>query len=41
LLASEIVTAVGDRAIDASGQLSLLGSAELIRRCVLLVTNDS
>jgi heptosyltransferase-2 len=40
-LASEIVTAVGDRVIDATGQLSLLGSAELIRRCALLVTNDS
>ena len=40
-LASEIVTSVGDRAIDATGRLSLLGSAELIRRCALLVTNDS
>ena len=40
-LASEIVTTVGDRAIDATGQLSLLGSAELIRRSALLVTNDS
>jgi heptosyltransferase-2 len=40
-LASEIVAAVGDRAIDATGRLSLLGSAELIRRCALLVTNDS
>jgi heptosyltransferase II len=28
-------------AIDATGQLSLLGSAELIRRAALLVTNDS
>ena len=28
-------------AIDATGRLSLLGSAELIRRAVLLVTNDS
>jgi len=40
-LASEIVAAVGDRALDATGKLSLLGSAELIRRCALLVTNDS
>jgi heptosyltransferase-2 len=40
-LAAEIVTTVGDRAIDATGQLSLLGSAELIRRSALLVTNDS
>ena len=28
-------------AIDATGRLSLLGSAELIRRAALLVTNDS
>ncbi|HEY2025916.1 MAG TPA: lipopolysaccharide heptosyltransferase II [Gemmatimonadaceae bacterium] len=28
-------------AIDATGQLSLLASAELIRRCAVLVTNDS
>jgi lipopolysaccharide heptosyltransferase II len=28
-------------AIDATGQLSLLASAELVRRCALLVTNDS
>jgi heptosyltransferase-2 len=27
--------------IDGTGRLSLLGSAELIRRCVVLVTNDS
>jgi len=40
-LASEIVAVVGDRALDATGRLSLLGSAELIRRCALLVTNDS
>jgi len=40
-LASEIVAVAGDRAIDATGKLSLLGSAELIRRCALLVTNDS
>lgn len=40
-LASEIVAAAPDRALDATGQLSLLGSAELIRRCAVLVTNDS
>jgi heptosyltransferase-2 len=40
-LAAEIVKAVGDRALDATGKLSLLGSAELIRRCAVLVTNDS
>jgi heptosyltransferase-2 len=27
--------------VDATGKLSLLGSAELIRRCSVLVTNDS
>ena len=31
----------GERALDASGQLSLLASAELIGRCVLLIANDS
>jgi heptosyltransferase-2 len=40
-LASEIAAAAGDRVLDATGQLSLLGSAELIRRCAVLVTNDS
>jgi len=40
-LASEIVAAAPDRVVDATGQLSLLGSAELIRRCTVLVTNDS
>ena len=40
-LAEEIRSAAGDRVIDATGQLSLLGSAELIRRCAVLVTNDS
>lgn len=30
-----------ERIIDATGKLSLLGSAELIRRSVALVTNDS
>ena len=38
-LATAIVDASG--AIDATGRLSLLASAELIRRSVLLVTNDS
>lgn len=40
-LASEIVAATNGRAIDATGRLSLLASAELIRRSALLVTNDS
>ena len=41
VLAAEILAAAGDTAIDATGRLSLLGSAELIRRCAILVTNDS
>lgn len=40
-LASEIVASAPGRVLDATGQLSLLGSAELIRRCAVLVTNDS
>jgi heptosyltransferase-2 len=40
-LAAEIANAAGGSVIDATGKLSLLGSAELIRRCALLVTNDS
>ena len=40
-LAGEIAAAAPGRVIDATGRLSLLGSAELIRRCVVLVTNDS
>ena len=40
-LASDIVNRIGDGASDATGKLSLLGSAELIRRCAVLVTNDS
>ena len=40
-LASRIVDAVPGRALDATGRLSLLASAELIGRCALLVTNDS
>jgi heptosyltransferase-2 len=40
-LADEILSATNGRAIDATGQLSLLASAELIRRSALLVTNDS
>ncbi len=39
-LAAEIVAAHAG-AIDATGKLSLLASAELIRRCSVLVTNDS
>jgi len=40
-LATEIVTATNGRAIDTTGHLSLLASAELIGRTSLLVTNDS
>lgn len=40
-LAQAIVDATGGTAIDATGRLSLLGSAELIGRAMLLVTNDS
>jgi heptosyltransferase-2 len=39
-LALEIRTAVPN-AVDATGVLPLLGSAELIGRCALIVTNDS
>ena len=40
-LATAIVRATNGDAIDASGRLTLLGSAELIGRCRALVTNDS
>jgi heptosyltransferase-2 len=40
-LAREIVAATRGRAIDATGRLSLLGSAALLERCTALVTNDS
>ncbi|HTJ23270.1 MAG TPA: lipopolysaccharide heptosyltransferase II [Gemmatimonadaceae bacterium] len=40
-LAMEIVAAADGSAIDATGKLSLLASAELIGRARLLVTNDS
>lgn len=40
-LADEVRMAGGDAAFSAAGALTLLGSAELIRRCHLLVTNDS
>jgi lipopolysaccharide heptosyltransferase II len=42
-LAAEVCAAVGTDggAINAAGTLTLLGSAELIRRCSVLVTNDS
>jgi len=39
-LAAEI-RAAAPEAIDATGRLSLLASAELLRRCAILVTNDS
>jgi heptosyltransferase II len=40
-LAAEVCAAAGESAINAAGVLTLLGSAELIRRCNVLVTNDS
>ena len=40
-LALEIVGATKGQAIDATGQLSLLASADLIGRAAVLVTNDS
>jgi len=40
-LAAEIVAAADGAAIDATGRLSLLASAELVGRAMLLVTNDS
>ncbi|NUS99108.1 MAG: glycosyltransferase family 9 protein, partial [Gemmatimonadaceae bacterium] len=41
-LAAEIAAEVGDGSvIDATGALSLLGSAELIGRCRAIVSNDS
>jgi heptosyltransferase-2 len=40
-LAAEISSSAAGRVIDATGRLSLLGSAELISRCAVLVTNDS
>lgn len=40
-IASEIRKTFGARAMDCTGRLSLLASAELIGRATLLVTNDS
>jgi heptosyltransferase-2 len=40
-LAKEVCKAAGSASINAAGQLSLLASAELLRRCRVLVTNDS
>jgi heptosyltransferase-2 len=40
-LASAVVHAARGKALDATGRLSLLASAELISRCAVLVTNDS
>lgn len=40
-LATEVARAAGAAAINAVGALTLLGSAELIRRCQVIVTNDS
>jgi heptosyltransferase-2 len=40
-LAAEIGRATNDQAVDTTGRLSLLASAELIGRAAVLVTNDS
>lgn len=40
-LAEEILAAAGPGAVDATGKLALLASAELIGRARVLVTNDS
>lgn len=40
-LAREIASAAPGRVLDTTGRLSLLGSAELLRRAAALVTNDS
>jgi len=40
-LAADVCARAGPTALNAAGVLTLLGSAELIRRCHLLVTNDS
>src|SRR5688500_4640305 len=40
-LAEEVRVAAGANAFSAAGALTLLGSAELIRRCSVIVTNDS
>lgn len=40
-LAAEILALAPGRTIDTTGRLSLLASAELIRRAAVLVTNDS
>jgi heptosyltransferase-2 len=40
-LSDEIADATGGRSIDATGRLSLLASAEVVRRARVLVTNDS
>jgi heptosyltransferase-2 len=40
-LCGRIASGLGTSVVDASGRLSLLQSAELIRRCAAIVTNDS
>jgi heptosyltransferase-2 len=40
-IARDVCDAAGSRGINAAGAFTLLGSAELIRRCQVLVTNDS
>jgi heptosyltransferase-2 len=40
-LAADVCAAAATGAVNAAGVFTLLGSAELIRRCQILVTNDS
>lgn len=40
-IAAEVSAAAGSAGMNAAGVFNLLGSAELIRRCGVLVTNDS
>jgi heptosyltransferase-2 len=40
-VATEVCAAAGPGALNAAGVFTLLGSAELIRRCGAIVTNDS
>ncbi|MBI2408241.1 MAG: lipopolysaccharide heptosyltransferase II [Gemmatimonadetes bacterium] len=40
-LAETVAAAAPGRVLDATGRLTLLASAELIRRCAVLVANDS
>lgn len=41
VLCSDIRNALGGKAVNAAGMLTLLQSAELMQRCIVLVSNDS